>query len=475
MSKILKNTTIANIEISDTGITIPASSSYTIPPSDYLLWADSSDVIVKMGTGDIVVNDGSRDLSISDGTSLIKGSYPSSMYIENTIPINFVDSKMAYDSFGRLRTSDINNIFESTHVNSEQIEFWDYATSGGGTKTFEKNKARVVLSVGTANGDHAVRQTMNSFHYSAGQSMIIRLTGVLGSGKANLMSCLGYHNDDNGLFFRVKDGVFQVVIRSDVTGSVVDRFVNQSAFNGDKLDGTGASGITINLDKTQIFEVNYQWLGVGSISFYVHIGGKQIRLHTFHNANEQDIVYMRTPHLPVRYEIKNTGVTASASTMNQICTQIANEGNAIVGDLMNVVSTGTTYYPITALEFKPIISLRVKNLEDAILKISAVNVMVRTQDDVMVNVTVDGVLTGANWVDDSQFVQKDVSASAITGGRVVMSYYMSKLGRSSINQFSSKFRLGEYINGTKQHLTVSVKSVVSNANVHGSISFKELF
>lgn len=79
MSKILKNTTGSPVTVTDTGIVIGASSQYTIPPQDYLLWASSSNVITYIGNGTLVVNDGSSDLSISDGTDHIKDIFPKKM------------------------------------------------------------------------------------------------------------------------------------------------------------------------------------------------------------------------------------------------------------------------------------------------------------------------------------------------------------------------------------------------------------
>jgi hypothetical protein len=75
--KNLINTLGSDVFISDTGINILASSTYLIPPQDYLRWAASSDVIVKVGDGTLVVNDGTSNLSISDGVALIKGIFPS--------------------------------------------------------------------------------------------------------------------------------------------------------------------------------------------------------------------------------------------------------------------------------------------------------------------------------------------------------------------------------------------------------------
>jgi hypothetical protein len=70
--------------VTDTGVSIAASYSYTIPPTDYLLWSASSSVVTKVGDGSLVVSDGSSDLNISDGIDLIKGIYQKNRLIGNT-------------------------------------------------------------------------------------------------------------------------------------------------------------------------------------------------------------------------------------------------------------------------------------------------------------------------------------------------------------------------------------------------------
>lgn len=469
MSKILDNTTGAPISISDTGQTIDNITNYTIPATDYLLWAASDDIITQIGNGNIVVNDGSSDLGISEGIDLIKGIFPKKIDVG-------LNSPGARDSFGRLRVVDINNVFESTHANSEQSEFWDTKLVGGATKTYVPNKAQVELAVGTASGDNAIRQTMNYFHYAAGQSLIIRLTGVLTSGKNNLNSCVGYYDDENGLIFRTSNGVFQVGKRSFTTGSVVETWVDQADFNGDKLDGTGASGLTIDLDKTQIFEINFQWLGVGSVKFFVHINGEYILIHTMHNANLNTEVYMTTPHLPIRYEIKNMGVTSSATTMTQICTQIGNEGKSIVGDLVSSVDTDTNTTTLNSSTFKSIISMRTKSANDILIQLESLSLLVTTQDDIIIHVTIDQTLASTTWVSADQFVEKDLTSNIVTDtGRRILTMFISKNGNTIQGQFKEKFRLGKYIDGTKQTVTISGKTFSNNASVAASLVFKELF
>jgi len=92
MSKIVKNVTASDITISDTGVTISANSQITIPPVDYLLWAESSNVITHIGSSDLVVSDGSYDLSISDGTDLIKGLFTKEVKLtDGNTTITFID------------------------------------------------------------------------------------------------------------------------------------------------------------------------------------------------------------------------------------------------------------------------------------------------------------------------------------------------------------------------------------------------
>jgi len=80
-TKIVKNNTASPLNIADTGVTIPASGQYLIPPQNYNVWAASSDIIVEIGDGDVTVNDGSTDLSITDGTDHIKGFFPKRIQI----------------------------------------------------------------------------------------------------------------------------------------------------------------------------------------------------------------------------------------------------------------------------------------------------------------------------------------------------------------------------------------------------------
>jgi len=70
----------------------------------------------------------------------------------------------------------------------------------------------------------------------------------------------------------------------------VDTFISQSSWNGDKLDGTGASGVTADWTKGNVFQIGIQYLGFGTISFSVEVVSD--------NSNNADFVNVHTIKLP---------------------------------------------------------------------------------------------------------------------------------------------------------------------------------
>jgi hypothetical protein len=82
--------------------------------------------------------------------------------------------------------------------------------------------------------------------------------------------------------------------------------VRQNQFNIDPLDGTGASGYSIDPSKMQMLMIEYSWYGAG----YVQWGcrsqdGLMVMAHRRPNNNLNTEAYMRSGNLPARYEAIN--------------------------------------------------------------------------------------------------------------------------------------------------------------------------
>jgi len=113
------------------------------------------------------------------------------------------------------------------------------------------------------------------------------------------------------------------------TGSaskVVNTRYAQSAWNIDKMDGTGHSLMTLDLSRMQMFYIDYTWYGAGAIRFgFKNNRGEVIYCHRVPNNNVNTEAYMRSGNLPARYETNTlapytyltatltSGVTASMS------------------------------------------------------------------------------------------------------------------------------------------------------------------
>jgi hypothetical protein len=72
--------------------------------------------------------------------------------------------------------------------------------------------------------------------------------------------------------------------------AATELFIPQDDWNGDKLDGTGASGFTIDPTKGNVYEIGIQYLGYGALIFKVEV--------TLENKNNPDFVVIHTIKLP---------------------------------------------------------------------------------------------------------------------------------------------------------------------------------
>jgi hypothetical protein len=231
------------------------------------------------------------------------------------------------DAFGRWRVSDPVTTFDSTlQYNTNPLQWEDILN--GGTVTHAPNSSGATLSTAAGtSGNYAYRQTRSYMRYQPGKSQLIVMTGVMGALKANVRQRVGYFDASDGAFFEQDGTNLKVVLRTSTSGSPSDaNAVNQSAWNLDKMNGSGTSGVTIDTSKDNIFVIDLQWLGAGRVRMGFDVGGKIIYCHEFRNANALTVPYMKTANLPCRWEIQNTAAAAGATTLLQVCTTVISEG-----------------------------------------------------------------------------------------------------------------------------------------------------
>jgi hypothetical protein len=404
--------------------------------------------------------------------------------VATTSPIPISIGGTNTDAFGRLRVSQPYTLFDSQNRYAADNQF-DVSTTGTGTTSFLSNEAAVKMEVTGAGVGSVLRQSYRSFPYQPGKGLLVLATFVMDSSMSlNLTQRVGYYNDQNGVFFQRVDGTYSFVLRSYVTGSVSNaRTVNQADWNGDKLDGTGDSGYTLDPSKAQILWMDFEWLGVGSVRCGFIIDGQYIVCHTFNNANEITNVYMTTAILPVRYEIV-TATSAVAASMKAICCSVISEGG-FEQTSIDHVARRTTVLGTIGSTFLPVVSIRLASgRTGAVVLPNRVQVLPTTNQNYEVALIKNPTLTAASWtaVPSDSNVEYDVSATATTGGTIVQTDYVTSTGSGGVGNTSAAtgynfdLQLGATIAGVSDIYTVAVRTVsgATTGDVVGSLSFYDL-
>jgi len=327
------------------------------------------------------------------------------------------------DAFGRLRVSNPFSLFDSQSRFGADIHF-SYVTATGGTTSYNTNQSSVNLNVTTSSGSTAVAQTYRVFPYQPGKSMLILQTFTMASARTNLRQRIGLFGAQNGVYLEQGPNGVTFVIRTYTSGTVSDsRYVAQANWNGDKLDGTGPSGITLDLTKTQILWFDIEWLGVGNVRCGFIINGQYIVCHTFQNANQSfaTTVYMQTATLPLRFEIATTGATSSAASLQMICATVISEGGyeqVSAPYIARASGNGVSIANNTGLTFTPLVSIRVNSsYYGAVIIPSIVNFAATHSGTYEIVLVRNATLTGATFAAGAVgggMVDVDTAATAMT-------------------------------------------------------------
>jgi hypothetical protein len=408
------------------------------------------------------------------------------VHAKSTLTTAAAAGAAATDAFGRFRTSTPLTLFDSSHRYADN-GLWSTQTANGGTATFSANEGLVSLSTTTTSGSKVYRETTKVFSYQPGKSLLVLSTFVLEPAKTNLRQRVGYYGTANGIYLELADNTLSFVERSSVTGSAVETRVAQSAWNIDRLDGTGPSRRTLDPTKAQIMWMDIEWLGVGTVRLGFVIDGIFVHCHSFHHANYITSTYITTASLPLRYEIENTGTTASASTLKQVCSTVISEGGYELRGLQQAVSipVNTPRTLGTAGIFYPVISLRLKtspNRLDAIVILTALSVLGVSTGEYNWQVRASATTTGGTWVSagTNSAVEYNITGTSTADGRTLGSGYFSTSNQAAtsvdiLKEALFKFQLErDSFTSTPYELTLAVASSGGSDTVVASMDWEEI-
>lgn len=403
----------------------------------------------------------------------------------NRFPVDVLPANA--DAFGRTRVSTPLTLFDSSHRYRDN-NLWESLIVGtGSTVGFATTQGLVNIGIGTTAGCSVIRETTKVFSYQPGKSLLVLNTFVMNPPKTNLRQRVGYYGADNGMYFEVDGTTAYFVERSLSIGT--ETRVPQTEWNIDKLDGTGLSGITLDISKAQILYMDIEWLGLGTVRLGFVIDGNFVHAHSFHHANIIQSTYITTASLPLRYEIANTGITTSSSTLKQVCSSVISEGGYELRGLQQAINTpirAPVDLPSPAGTYYPVLSIRLKsspNRLDAIVILTALSLM-GTGNGPQYNwqVRASATTSGGTWTNagTDSAVEYKIDGGTVSGGRILASGFFASTNQSGgtvdiLKEALFKFQLERNgLTGTPYELTLVCASDTAGADVFASLDWEEI-
>jgi len=397
------------------------------------------------------------------------------------------------DAFGRLRVSQPFTLFDSSHRFADNGLWTTSNTASNSSHSFVENQSTVDMTVGTTANAEVIRETTKVFSYQPGKSLLIMNTFAMSTPKANVRQRVGYFGDSNGIYLENDGTTNYFVVRTNTSSTVVETRVAQSNWNVDKFDGTGYSAQIggaehvngLDVSKTNILWMDVEWLGVGDVRCGFVVDGRFIPAHIFHNDNKNTVPYMTTASLPLRLEIKNTGVTTSNSTLSQICSTVISEGGYELAGAQQAVQTpiNTPVDLPTAGTYYPIISLRLKSTRlDAIAILTALSILGISNAYYNWQVRANAATSGGTWVSagDNSAVEYKIGGGTVTGGRVLASGFTTATNQSAapidiLKEALFKFQLERNgLTKTPYELTLCATASSNGADIYASMDWEEI-
>jgi hypothetical protein len=380
------------------------------------------------------------------------------------------------DSFGRLRISSPYTLFDSQNRFAKDAAY-DTETATGGTVSFVTNQSALALAVTTSSGSTARTQTYRRFPYQPGKSFLVFQTFSMASAQTNLTQRVGLFDTNNGIYLEQAGSTVAFTIRTYTSGAVSNsNTVAKSSWNVDKFDGTGPSGVTLDLTKTQILFINLEWLGVGIVKCGFVVNGVFYTAHQFNNANVQTVVYMQTAILPLRYEIFTTGTTTSAATLQQICSTVLSEGGYEQTSQQYIARATTAVTLTAAATFYPLVSIRLNSsyLGAIVIPAGFTFLPIGTANYEVVLVK-NASLTGATWGSTLAGGQVDVdtgaSGTAITptADSIVQTSYATSTNQANSSLvvptgYNFDLQLGVSLAGATDTYTLAARAISGASN-----------
>lgn len=123
----------------------------------------------------------------------------------------------------------------------------------------------------------------------------------------------------NGTYSITASTAVGTFAQTQAGSAAIESHIPQSTWNGDKLDGTGSSGVTADWTKGNVFQIGMSDLGFGAIIFKIQLSSANsnnvswITVHTMKLGNTLTTSIFRNPSFPFTASVSSAGSTTNVA------------------------------------------------------------------------------------------------------------------------------------------------------------------
>lgn len=299
--------------------------------------------------------------------------------------------------------------------------FTSVTTANGATVT--QSGSAAVLTSSTATNGSAILESKGASHYDSGTGILSSFSMLFAAATAGAVQAFGLLDSQEGMGFGYNGVAFGVFTKTG--GSYT--WVAQTAWNGDKLDGTGPSGVTLNPQTMNLGRIQFGWHGAADVQFFIYVAGRWTLVHTIAISNSATVPLFQTPNLPLRAEVtKTSGATNLViKTWSMGCysegeTSVSQSSGAPVSVTSGTKSVSTEVAMVTLQNKTSVFSGKTNRVRTQVV---GINVNSLGGQDMGIRVIMNTALGGAPSYTDfdanTSVSAFDTAGTTVTGGRVV--------------------------------------------------------
>lgn len=270
------------------------------------------------------------------------------MYSEYT---NVSKNNLGWDAWGRAKFITDNSLFHGMFTFNVPVSSWYERINNVVQPTFTNTSSidgALKILAGAGLNDKTNLRTFRHPRYEPNRGFIYSTSAIIDSPNSLMNRSFGTATSQSGVFFRLESGILKGIIRTTKNLITTE-------------DSIVLNVAGIDLSKGNVFDIQYQWRGVGNYVFFINL--KEVGRFSYLGTLTDLSMY--NPANPLFFESENLG---GNDVMRFGCVDVSSEGGGANGKTYGSTSIDNESGQLAITGFNvPVLAVRSKLIVNSLL------------------------------------------------------------------------------------------------------------